>query len=126
MWISGKNRNGYEPKDRHIAMVFQHYALYPHMNVYDNMAFGLRVGKRLPEPEIESRVKEAAAMLQLESLLQRKPKELSAANGNAWRSAAPSCASRAYSCSMSRSPTSMLTCVTRCGSKSASSSSASA
>lgn len=77
VWISGKNRNGFEPKDRHIAMVFQHYALYPHMNVYDNMAFGLRVGKRLPEPEIEQRVQEAAAMLQLENLLQRKPKELS-------------------------------------------------
>jgi ABC-type sugar transport system ATPase subunit len=77
VWIAGKNRNGYDPKDRHIAMVFQHYALYPHMSVFDNMAFGLRVRKRLPENEIAERVKEAAAMLQLEPLLQRKPKELS-------------------------------------------------
>ncbi len=77
VWISGTNRNGFEPKDRHIAMVFQHYALYPHMNVFDNMAFGLRVGKRLPEPEIAYRVNQAASMLQLENLLQRKPKELS-------------------------------------------------
>lgn len=77
VWIAGKNRNGFDPKDRHIAMVFQSYALYPHMNVYDNMAFGLRVRNRVPEGEIAERVNEAAAMLQLEKLLQRKPKDLS-------------------------------------------------
>jgi sn-glycerol 3-phosphate transport system ATP-binding protein len=77
VWIGGKNMNGREPKARHIAMVFQHYALYPHMSVYDNMAFGLRVGKKLPEDEIKSRVGEAADLLQLEKLLFRKPKELS-------------------------------------------------
>lgn len=77
VWIDGKNRNGTEPKSRHIAMVFQHYALYPHMNVYENMAFGLRVGKRLEEKEIQVRVNEAAEMLQLEGLLDRKPKQLS-------------------------------------------------
>lgn len=77
IWIDGKNRNGMEPKSRHIAMVFQHYALYPHMNVYENMAFGLRVGKKLEEKEIQSRVSEAAEMLQLENLLDRKPKQLS-------------------------------------------------
>ncbi len=77
VWIDGKNRNGSEPKSRHIAMVFQHYALYPHMNVYDNMAFGLRVGKKLEEKEIEKRVNEAAEMLQLQPYLYRKPKQLS-------------------------------------------------
>ena len=77
VWIAGKNRNGYDPKDRHIAMVFQSYALYPHMNVYDNMAFGLRVRNRVPEAEIAERVNEAATMLQLEKLLERKPKDLS-------------------------------------------------
>lgn len=77
IWITGKKRNGTPPKDRHIAMVFQSYALYPHMNVFDNMAFGLRVRGRLTEPEIQKRVNDAAEILQLGALLQRKPKELS-------------------------------------------------
>ncbi|MGZ3653513.1 MAG: ABC transporter ATP-binding protein [Bdellovibrionota bacterium] len=77
VWINGKNVTDRDPKDRHIAMVFQSYALYPHMNVYDNMAFGLRVRKRLDEKEISERVRESAAMLQLEKLLDRKPKHLS-------------------------------------------------
>ena len=64
------------PKDRDIAMVFQNYALYPHMSVYENMAFGLKL-RKLPKPEIETRVREAAAMLQIEHLLDRKPKALS-------------------------------------------------
>ena len=64
------------PKDRGIGMVFQSYALYPHMSVYDNMAFGLKLRKR-PKPEIERRVKEAAELLGLQNLLQRKPKQLS-------------------------------------------------
>ncbi|HEY7124247.1 MAG TPA: sn-glycerol-3-phosphate ABC transporter ATP-binding protein UgpC [Ktedonobacterales bacterium] len=65
-----------EPRERDIAMVFQNYALYPHMNVYDNMAFGLRL-RGAPEPEIDKKVHEAAEILGLENLLQRKPKELS-------------------------------------------------
>ncbi len=77
VWIDGKNVTKREPKDRHIAMVFQSYALYPHMNVFDNMAFGLRVRKRLPENEIKERVKEAAGLLQLEPYLERRPKDLS-------------------------------------------------
>src|SRR5471032_1114750 len=68
--------NNVAPKDRDIAMVFQSYALYPHMTVYDNMAFGLKLRKR-PKPEIERRVKEAAELLGLQNLLQRKPKQLS-------------------------------------------------
>ncbi|MBP7693108.1 MAG: ABC transporter ATP-binding protein [Anaerolineales bacterium] len=64
------------PKDRDIAMVFQSYALYPHMSVYDNMAFGLKL-RKTPKQEIERRVKEAAEILGISHLLQRKPKQLS-------------------------------------------------
>ncbi len=65
-----------EPKDRDIAMVFQNYALYPHMTVFDNMAFGLKL-RRFPRDEIRTRVQEAAGILGLESLLHRRPRELS-------------------------------------------------
>src|SRR4030088_2811094 len=76
MYIGDRRVNDVAPKDRDIAMVFQSYALYPHMSVYDNMAFGLKLRKR-PKPEIERRVKEAAELLGLQNLLQRKPKQLS-------------------------------------------------
>lgn len=65
-----------EPKDRDIAMVFQNYALYPHMTVYENMAFGLKL-RKVPRPEIDRRVKDAAEILGLGQLLHRRPKELS-------------------------------------------------
>jgi multiple sugar transport system ATP-binding protein len=68
--------NNVPPKDRDIAMVFQNYALYPHMTVYRNMAFALRA-KRLPKPEIDRKVREAAAVLELEPFLERRPGELS-------------------------------------------------
>ncbi len=68
--------NDVPPKDRDIAMVFQSYALYPHMSVYDNMAFGLKL-RKTPKSEIDKRVKEAADILGLETLLERKPKALS-------------------------------------------------
>lgn len=68
--------NDVPPKDRDIAMVFQNYALYPHMNVYQNMSFGLRL-RRTPKDEIERRVREAAQILQIEHLLERRPRELS-------------------------------------------------
>ena len=68
--------NNVLPKDRDIAMVFQNYALYPHMSVYDNMAFGLKL-RKFSKAEIDSRVREAAAMLGLETYLDRKPKALS-------------------------------------------------
>jgi len=64
------------PKDRDIAMVFQNYALYPHMTVYDNLAFGLKL-RHTPKAEIEARVKEAAGILHIDQLLKRKPKQLS-------------------------------------------------
>jgi len=68
--------NDVEPKDRDIAMVFQNYALYPHMTVYQNMAFGLKL-RKYPKDEIDRRVKEAARILGIEELLDRKPKQLS-------------------------------------------------
>ncbi len=68
--------NDVAPKDRDIAMVFQSYALYPHMTVYDNMAFGLKL-RKMPKDEIERRVQESAQILGIEALLKRKPKELS-------------------------------------------------
>ena len=74
--IDGKLMNDVEPKDRDIAMVFQNYALYPHMSVYDNMAFGLKL-RKVPKDEIDRAVKEAAKILDLSHLLDRKPKALS-------------------------------------------------
>ena len=74
--IDGKLMNDVEPKDRDIAMVFQNYALYPHMTVYDNMAFGLKL-RKVPKDEIDKMVKEAAKILDLTQLLDRKPKALS-------------------------------------------------
>ncbi|MBR4993317.1 MAG: ATP-binding cassette domain-containing protein, partial [Lachnospiraceae bacterium] len=76
LWIGDKLVNDVEPKDRDIAMVFQNYALYPHMSVYDNMAFGLKL-RKLPKDEIDKMVKEAAKILDLTPLLDRKPKALS-------------------------------------------------
>ncbi|BDG34667.1 sn-glycerol-3-phosphate ABC transporter ATP-binding protein UgpC [Parageobacillus sp. VR-IP] len=76
LYIDGKRMNDVPPKDRDIAMVFQNYALYPHMSVYDNMAFGLKL-RKFPKAEIERRVREAARILGLEQYLDRKPKALS-------------------------------------------------
>jgi len=76
IYIGDRMVNGVDPKDRDIAMVFQNYALYPHMTVFDNMAFGLKL-RHFPKAEIQKRVQEAAATLGLENLLKRKPKELS-------------------------------------------------
>ena len=75
-YIDGKLMNDVEPKDRDIAMVFQNYALYPHMTVFDNMAFGLKL-RKVPKDEIKRKVEEAAKILDLEKLLDRKPKALS-------------------------------------------------
>ena len=76
LYIDGEYSNDRTPKDRDIAMVFQSYALYPHMTVYDNMAFGLKI-RHLPKAEIDKRVKEAANILQITEYLDRKPKALS-------------------------------------------------
>ena len=74
--IDGRVVNDVEPKDRDIAMVFQNYALYPHMSVYDNMAFALKL-RKVPKDQIDAAVKNAAKILDLEKLLDRKPKALS-------------------------------------------------
>jgi sn-glycerol 3-phosphate transport system ATP-binding protein len=74
--IGGRQVNEVDAKDRNIAMVFQNYALYPHMSVYDNMAYGLTI-RGMPKADIERRVQEAAAMLELRPLLARKPRQLS-------------------------------------------------
>jgi multiple sugar transport system ATP-binding protein len=76
LYIDGKRVNDVPPKDRDIAMVFQNYALYPHMTVFDNMAFGLKL-RKFKKPEINERVNEAARILGIEELLSRKPKALS-------------------------------------------------
>jgi multiple sugar transport system ATP-binding protein len=76
IFIGDRLMNRVPPKARNIAMVFQDYALYPHMNVYNNMAFGLKL-RKISSPEIQQRVQEAAAMLSIEHLLQRRPRELS-------------------------------------------------
>src|SRR5580693_8106601 len=74
--IDGRVVNGIEPKDRDIAMVFQNYALYPHMSCFDNMAYGLRM-RGMGRDAIKSRVDKAAVILQLDGLLDRKPRQLS-------------------------------------------------
>src|SRR6201998_2912645 len=74
--IDGQPVNDTEPRDRDIAMVFQSYALYPHLSVYDNMAFSLKY-RKTPKAEIRRRVDEAARILELSELLERKPRQLS-------------------------------------------------
>ena len=75
IWIDGDVVNDVPPRDRDIAMVFQNYALYPHMSVYDNMAFGLKL-RKFPKDEIKRRVDEAARILDIVPLLDRKPRAL--------------------------------------------------
>jgi multiple sugar transport system ATP-binding protein len=101
--IGGDVVNDVPPKDRDIAMVFQNYALYPHMTVAENMSFGLRL-KRYPKAEIKTRIDEAARMLDIVELVDRKPKQ--------------SCATRRCFCSTSRYPTSTPSCASKCGSRS--------
>ena len=86
--IGGRIVNRIEPADRDIAMVFQNYALYPHMSVYNNMAYGLR-NRGMAEAEIKTRVEEAARVLELGAMLERKPRQLSGGDrggprGRAW------------------------------------------
>jgi len=76
LWIGDRVVNNVHPKDRDIAMVFQSYALYPHMNVFDNIAFGLKI-RKFSSDDIQKRVKDAADLLGLDKLLDRKPKALS-------------------------------------------------
>lgn len=113
MYIGERRVNDVAPKDRNIAMVFQSYALYPHMTVYKNMAFGLSLQK-MPKDEIDRKVHEVAKILDLEHLLNRKPKALS--GGQRQRVALGRAMVRdlMYSCWTSRCPTWMPSCVPRC------------
>ena len=116
--IGDKVMNDVEPKDRDIAMVFQNYALYPHMTVYDNMAFGLKL-RKVPKDEIDKAVREAARILDLDKLLDRKPK-----GSFRWTEYSVllwdvlSFVILRYSLWMSRSPTWMQNFVYRCVSRS--------
>ncbi|MFW2551466.1 ATP-binding cassette domain-containing protein, partial [Klebsiella pneumoniae] len=76
LWIDGQLCNYVEPKDRELSMVFQDYALYPNMDVYDNLAFALQI-RKVPKKEIRARVHKVAKMLDIEHLLDRRPRELS-------------------------------------------------
>ena len=102
--IGDKKVNDLEPAKRNIAMVFQNYALYPHMTNYENMAYGLKLAK-VPEAEIKQRVDKAAKILELSHLLTASPSSSPAASASAWPWAAPSCANPRSSCLTSRCPT---------------------
>lgn len=91
--IDGRDVTEDQPAKRGIAMVFQSYALYPHMTVAENMGFGLKIAK-VPQAEIAIKVAAAAKTLQIEHLLQRRPKDLSGGSANVWQSGVPLCASR--------------------------------
>ncbi len=92
--IDGKRMNDVPAKERNIAMVFQNYALYPHMTVYDNMAFGLKMQK-IANEVIDERVNWAAQILGLREYLKRKPGRFPAGNVSEWRSGGRLCAKRA-------------------------------
>jgi ABC-type sugar transport system ATPase subunit len=92
------------PRERNVAMVFQDYALYPHLTARENISLGLRL-RKIPKDEIQQRVRWATEILELGPFLDRKPKQMS---GGPW------CGNPQCSCSMSRSPTSTPTCVARC------------
>jgi multiple sugar transport system ATP-binding protein len=113
IYIGDRLVNDVQPKDRDIAMVFQNYALYPHMTVYDNMAFGLKL-RKVPKDEIKRRVQEAAKILEIEHLLDRKPKALS--GGQRQRVALGRAIVRDPKVFLmtSRSPTSTPNCASRC------------
>ena len=113
IWIDRKRVTEMEPKDRGIAMVFQNYALYPHMSVEENMAWGLKI-RGMGKQQIAERVKEAARILELDGLLKRRPRELSGGQRQRVRWGVRLCVSRQCSCLMSRSLTSMPSCVCRC------------
>jgi multiple sugar transport system ATP-binding protein len=115
--IHGKVVNRIAPKDRDVAMVFQNYALYPHLNVADNMAFGLRI-RKMPKAEIKNQISEVAEILELTEYLHRKPAELSVDNDSALQWVARLCAILRCSYLMNRCPTLMPSCALRCAQKS--------
>jgi ABC-type sugar transport system ATPase subunit len=123
--IGGRIVNQLEPKDRNIAMVFQNYAIYPHMSVAKNIAFGLYTSG-LSEADKRRRVEEVGKILGLEKLLDRRPPNSPAASASGSPSAAPWCATPRPSCSTSPCRTSTRSCAPRCGSRSSACTSSSA
>ena len=117
--IDGEDATTVPPAKRGLAMVFQSYALYPHMTVRKNISFPLRMAK-LDQAEQDRRVEQAAAVLNLTEYLDRRPGQLSAASASAWPSAAPSCASPRPSSSTSHCRTSTRRCASGCAWRSAS------
>ncbi len=115
--IGGARVDQLQPAERGIAMVFQNYALYPHMTVFENMAFGLKIAKT-GAAEIRTKVERAASILQISEILQRRPRELSGGQRQRVAIGRASCASRRSSSSTSRCPTSMPSCASRCASSS--------
>ncbi len=115
VYIGGQLMNEVDPAKRGVAMVFQSYALYPHMSVADNMGFGLRMAGR-PKQEIRERVARAAEILHLTPYLKRRPKELSGGQKQGSPSAEPSSGNQRSSFSTNRCPIWMLSCGCRCGS----------
>ncbi len=111
--IGDQRVNDLPPGKRSIAMVFQNYALYPHMKVRGNLAFGLKIAG-VAKPEIEKAIDNVARILEIEPLLDRLPKQLSGGR-SVWRSAVRSSRNRVCFCSMSRCPISTPSCVLRCG-----------
>ena len=115
--IGARDVTNVDPAERGIAMVFQTYALYPHMTVAENMGFGLKMTGHAPA-EVSAKVKEASRILKLDDYLSRKPKALSGGSVSAWRLAGPLCAGRRCFYLMSRCRTLMRSCGLKCGSKS--------
>ena len=116
--IGSRVVNTLAPKDRDIAMVFQNYALYPHMNVFDNIAFSLKLAQR-PKAEIRERVHEAARILEMESQLDKRPAQLSGGQRQAgWQWAGPSFAALGFFCSTSPCRISTPSSGCRCGPRS--------
>ena len=114
LYIGDRRVNGVPAAQRDIAMVFQDYALYPHMRVYDNMSFALEL-RGTPKAEIDARVKRAAALAAYRSLISTASRRnCPAASASAWRWGAPSCAIQRLSCSTSRCPISTPSCAGRC------------
>jgi ABC-type multidrug transport system fused ATPase/permease subunit len=111
--IDGQVVNALPARERNVAMVFQNYALYPHLTVFENMAFGLRL-RKTPQAEVKQRVEEAARVLGLETLLERLPRALSGGRANGWLRAAPSYDDPPHFCSTNRSPIWTPNCAWRC------------
>lgn len=111
--LDGTDITDTPPAKRDLAMVFQTYALYPHMTVRRNLSFALDLAG-VDKREVAAKVDAAARILELQALLERKPRQLSGGNGSGWRSAGRSCATRRYSSSTNRCPTSTPPCACRC------------